>query len=173
MLIHFLIVVVLFHHVCAVHFCILAGEQRTSRAAGNQSRGFPDSEARRRVREHVAVAAADQRWRQLTEELESPRRLSTPPYPLQPPLLCTVCTVFYHIPLHPSPYRFSQPSAPFSRTVCSTELQSCIPVWWFRHKQCVHTHICLFFVVVVVVVGTSVMLANFASMHESVVPARF
>lgn len=45
----------------AVHFCILAGEQWTPRAAGNQSRGFPDSEARRRIREHVTVAAADQR----------------------------------------------------------------------------------------------------------------
>lgn len=50
----------------------LAGEQWTPRAAWNQSRGFPDSEEGGRIREHVTVAAADQRRRQLTKKLDSP-----------------------------------------------------------------------------------------------------
>lgn len=50
----------------------VAGEQWTPRAAWNQSRGFPDSEEGGRIREHVTVAAADQRRRQLTKKLDSP-----------------------------------------------------------------------------------------------------
>ena len=45
----------------AICLCLLAGEQWTARAAGNQSRGVPGSEERRNIREHVTVAAAEQR----------------------------------------------------------------------------------------------------------------
>lgn len=124
--------------------CVIsAGEQRTSRAAGNQSRGFPDSEERRCIREHVTVAVANECWRQFTKELESLLWLLTPPSPLPLPLLCTVCTVCCHISLHFSPYIFFLRSSPFSWTFCSMMPQS-RPLSSDSDTSHVHTHLPLF-----------------------------
>lgn len=73
---------------------LAAREQRPPRAAGNQSRGVPAPKEGRRIREHVAVTAADQRQRQPTEELE----LVTPQTP--PPAAATILYSMYSPPPH-------------------------------------------------------------------------
>lgn len=125
--------------------CILAGEQWTSRAAGNQPWGFHDSEERRRIGEHVAVAVANQQWCQLTEKLESPWWLPTSPPSLYRCHCCVQCVQS----VATSPNRFFQWSSPFSWTIYSMMLQSCIPVWWFRHKQHAHTSFSFFLLLLV------------------------
>lgn len=108
--------------------CILAGEQWTPRAARNQPWGLHDSEKRRRIREHVVVAIANQCWCQFKEKLESPCWVPTLPIPLQ--LLCTICAVSCIFTVHPTDFSSDHLPCPGPLTAgCSRA------VWWFRHKQ--------------------------------------
>lgn len=129
--------------------CILAGEQWTPRAAGNQPWGFHDSEERRRIGEHVAVAVANQHWCQLAEKLESPWWLPTFPFlPLPLPLLCTVCTVCCN---------FTQQIFPMILSLLLDHLQHDAPKLHpclVIQKKAAHTHI---FFIFFFFVGTSVI----------------
>lgn len=60
-----------------VCICVLAWEQWTPGAAGNQSWSFHDSEERRHVREHPHATAVTQRWCQSTKKLDNTRQLSS------------------------------------------------------------------------------------------------
>lgn len=72
-------------------------------------------------------------WPALTsayERVREPTVTAQPLHPSPPAAATTVYSLFPHIPLHLSPYRPS----PFSWSIYSMMLQSCIPVWRFRHK---------------------------------------
>lgn len=154
---------VLVHLRVYISVSVLAGKQGTSRAAGNQSWGFLGSEERRRIREHIAIAVADQRWRQLTKELET-RVIGSPPsghccYSVQ-------CIATYNFTFHPTDCS----SDPRPSTWC---IYSMIVLQLHPGVVIQRQAVCTLFLFCFLKFSRSIVFLDFASMHEPAVPARF